>query len=67
MRIWVDDVTGKQLASPDDATNGGSRQLRDADAQRWLAENPSRALQEAKEAAKPANKALPKSENKAKS
>lgn len=66
MRIWVDDVTGNQLASPEDATNGGSRQIHGVDAQRWLDANPSKALQEAKEAPKAANKALPKSENKAK-
>lgn len=66
MRIWVDDVTGRQLARPDDATNGGSRQLHGSDAERWMAANPGLTLQ-AKEAAKPANKALPKSENKSKS
>lgn len=67
MRIWVDDVTGRQLASPEDATNGGSRQLQGVDALKWLDANPAKALTATKEAPKAANKAMPKSENKAKS
>lgn len=55
--VYVDDVTGRQLARPEDATNGGAKILRDDDARRWLKDNPDLAMKE--EA-----KAEPKSEEK---
>lgn len=70
-RVYIDDATGNQIASPADARNGGSRQLQGEDAKRWLAENPDRVLvtkdPATKEADKAEDKAAAKAENKAKS
>ncbi len=68
-RIYIDDVTGNQIASPADARNGGSRQLQGVDADAWLKANPDRAIKddgkaEAKEASKGEDKAVRKAETK---
>lgn len=63
LTIYVDDMTGNQIDSPDKAKNGGARILRRAEAETWLKENPERAL---KAAAKTEDKEMPRSENKAK-
>lgn len=64
-RIYIDDVTGRQIASPDDATNGGSFSLKGDDADRWLKANPDRALRIAKAEEKSEDKEAPKAQNKA--
>lgn len=53
-RIYIDDVTGGRIASPDVATNGGSTTLRGAAAKAWIDSHPDI---EAKEVAKSENKA----------
>lgn len=62
--IYIDDVTGRQIASPADARNGGSRTLRDADAERWLRDNPDLVLGE-KQTASAEEKAQEPTANKA--
>lgn len=71
VRVYIDDASGKQIASPNDATNGGSRQLQGDEAKRWLKENPDLALKstarpEDKAADKPEDKSVGKSETKSK-
>jgi len=65
-RIYIDDVTGKQLKSADDATNGGARMLHGADAENWLAANKDKAIgAKAVAPAEPEAKAVAPAENKA--
>lgn len=61
LTIYVDDVSGNQIESPDKAKNGGARILRRAEAETWLKANPERAL---KAAAKSEDKEMPKASNK---
>lgn len=67
-RIYIDDATGKQIASPEDATNGGSVSLKGDDAKAWLKANAAKALPKAdaeeKAAAKSENKEAPQARNK---
>lgn len=39
-RIHIDDRTGKRIASPDDATNGGSYSLKGKEMRDWLEAHP---------------------------
>lgn len=73
LRVHIDDRTGRQLASPDDAESGGSHQLQGKEAEQWLAQNPDKRLRppaeppDSKEAEKPEDKAVGKPQTKAKS
>lgn len=66
IKIHIDDQTGRQIAAPEDARNGGSRQLQDEAARAWLAANPDKAM-ESKEVRKPEDKAVEKPQTKGRS
>lgn len=59
-RIYIEDGTGRQIASPEDSRTGGSIMLKGNDAARWREANPDKILSEpkAKAAAKTEDKAV---------
>ncbi len=56
-RIYIEDGTGRQIASPEDSRTGGSIMLKGNDAARWREANPDKILA-AKAAAKSEDKAV---------
>lgn len=66
--IYIDDATGKQIASAEDARTGGARILRGQEADAWLSDNADKALPkkaEEKAETQPAEtKEQPKAQNK---
>lgn len=62
-KIHIDDVTGNQIAHPNDATNGGSRMLEGEQADKWLKENPDKRL-DSKEVRQAPNKSAAKADTK---
>lgn len=58
-RIYIEDGTGRQIASPEDSRTGGSIMLKGHDAARWREANPDKVI------AEPKKKAAAKSEDKA--
>lgn len=62
--IYIDDATGKQIASAEEARTGGARILRGPDADTWLAANADKALKAKSETNPPETKEQPKAQNK---
>lgn len=63
-RIYVDDVTGEEIESPEDATNGGSHSYVGDDIERWRQRNPGMSLGEKRRKGAREDKAAAKAEDK---